>query len=208
MAFPISMVTVVAAEDAVIYTEAAVSSVSSGETFSYSVYLSGTYDGYAIMLPKNNKGLKITEVKAESGVDVTDFDDIWMLSVIGGLEKKNSSKTKIATVKVSVTASAKGAISLDFDDETLITNESGDVVSFAENLAAVSIKITATGKRGDINGDGFINTKDAVLLAQYLAEWEVSIDKDAADCNGDGSVDTKDAVLLAQYLALWEVSFA
>ncbi|MBQ8016305.1 MAG: dockerin type I repeat-containing protein, partial [Clostridia bacterium] len=53
---------------------------------------------------------------------------------------------------------------------------------------------------GDTNSDGEIDVKDAVLLAQYLAGWSVTVDMDAADCNADGEVDVKDAVLLAQYL--------
>ena len=58
---------------------------------------------------------------------------------------------------------------------------------------------------GDSNSDDRVDVKDAVLLAQYLAKWEVIIDKSASDCNCDSSVDIKDAVLLAQYLAKWEV---
>lgn len=58
---------------------------------------------------------------------------------------------------------------------------------------------------GDINSDGFVDIKDAVLLAQHLAEWDVTVNEAAADCNGDGAVDIKDAVLLAQYLAEWDV---
>ncbi len=59
---------------------------------------------------------------------------------------------------------------------------------------------------GDINRDDVINTKDAVLLAQYLAKWDVEIDELAADCNADGVINTKDAVLLSQYLAKWDVT--
>ena len=61
-------------------------------------------------------------------------------------------------------------------------------------------------KLGDPNGDDIIDTKDAVLLAQFLAKWDVEIDPISADCNGDGVLDTKDAVLLAQYLAKWDVT--
>ena len=32
---------------------------------------------------------------------------------------------------------------------------------------------------GDVNGDGEINTKDAVLLAQYLAKWDVTLGGDS-----------------------------
>ncbi|MBR6603833.1 MAG: acetylxylan esterase [Clostridia bacterium] len=63
----------------------------------------------------------------------------------------------------------------------------------------------ATYVSGDINDDGEITVADAVLLAQYLAGWEVEINADAADCNGDGEITVADAVLLAQYLAGWEV---
>lgn len=58
---------------------------------------------------------------------------------------------------------------------------------------------------GDINTDKSINAIDAVLLAQFLAKWDVVIDKKAADCNGDGTINAVDAVLLAQYLAKWDV---
>lgn len=58
---------------------------------------------------------------------------------------------------------------------------------------------------GDVNGDGTVDTKDSVLLSQYLAGWDVTISIRASDCNGDGTVDTKDSVLLSQYLAGWDV---
>jgi len=59
---------------------------------------------------------------------------------------------------------------------------------------------------GDVNGDGVIDSKDMVLLAQYLAEWAVTLNAEqleAADVYKDGVVDIKDAVKLAQYLAGW-----
>ncbi|MBR3966549.1 MAG: hypothetical protein IKJ91_05695 [Clostridia bacterium] len=62
---------------------------------------------------------------------------------------------------------------------------------------------------GDIQSDGKVDTKDAVVLAQYLAGWDINPGVDeyyAADVNFDGTVDTRDAVLLAQYLAQWNVT--
>lgn len=61
---------------------------------------------------------------------------------------------------------------------------------------------------GDINDDSVVDIKDAVLLSQYLAKWNVKISLLAADTNGDGSVDIRDAVLLVQYLANWDVELA
>ena len=59
---------------------------------------------------------------------------------------------------------------------------------------------------GDCNVDGTINAKDAVLLAQRLAGWDVSPNLATSDCNNDGDINAKDAVLLAQYLANWDVT--
>ena len=62
---------------------------------------------------------------------------------------------------------------------------------------------------GDIFGDGVINVKDIVRLAQYLAEFPSAqlsyAELRAADVYADGVVDTRDAVLLTQYLAHWPV---
>ena len=61
-------------------------------------------------------------------------------------------------------------------------------------------------KPGDINGDNTVNNKDASLLMQYLAGWDVAVNEQALDTNGDSSVNNKDVSLLMQYLAGWDVS--
>ena len=48
--------------------------------------------------------------------------------------------------------------------------------------------------------------KDLTRLQQYLAEWEVYINENAADVTGDKKVDMKDLTRLQQYLAKWEVT--
>lgn len=58
---------------------------------------------------------------------------------------------------------------------------------------------------GDVNGDGKIDSIDSSLLGQYLAGWNVEINKQNADVNGDGKIDSFDSSLLGQYLAGWNV---
>lgn len=61
---------------------------------------------------------------------------------------------------------------------------------------------------GDVTGDGKVNISDAVLFAQYLAEWDIVFDANAmkaADVFYDKSLNVRDAVLLSQYLAGWDV---
>ena len=79
--------------------------------------------------------------------------------------------------------------------------------TFAEDIfdQAYVIADMSTSTPGDMNGDGEINSIDAVLLAQRLAGWDVELDVSAADCNGDGEINAIDAVLLAQYIAGWDV---
>jgi len=72
------------------------------------------------------------------------------------------------------------------------------------------VELNITAIFGDGNGDGVMDSADAVKIAQYLAHWSgVTFDsesKKACDLNLDGQVDSLDAVLLAQYLAHWDVS--
>lgn len=58
---------------------------------------------------------------------------------------------------------------------------------------------------GDINDDESINNKDLGLLMQYLNNWDVQINTDAADVNKDSAVNNKDYGLLMQYLNNWDV---
>ena len=59
---------------------------------------------------------------------------------------------------------------------------------------------------GDANGDGSVNARDAALLQQYVAGWDVTLDAVSGDANGDGSVNARDAALLQQYVAGWDVT--
>ncbi len=62
--------------------------------------------------------------------------------------------------------------------------------------------------RGDVSGDSAIDGRDATLLLQYAAGWEVPVNEKAGDVNGDGACDGRDATLLLQYAAGWEIQIA
>ena len=59
--------------------------------------------------------------------------------------------------------------------------------------------------KGDANGDGKVNNRDAARILQYLAGWDVEYVEAAMDINGDGKVNNRDAARLMQYLAGWDV---
>lgn len=54
---------------------------------------------------------------------------------------------------------------------------------------------------GDADGNVKVDIYDALLVLQYDAGWNVTIDQDTADVNASGSVDASDAVLILRYCA-------
>ena len=63
-------------------------------------------------------------------------------------------------------------------------------------------------KLGDVDGDGAITNRDAMILDRYVANWEgydrIITNIKAADLNGDGEVNNRDAMILDRYVADWE----
>lgn len=127
------------------------------------------------------------------------------------------------TLKVKSNPSGDGTIGLGMKDaELVVKNADGttSIVGKEEITSDTSIVDKTTGEPlpddavlvkpsesmlGDVNGDGKVNMRDAVLLRQYVAGWDVEMITDTADANGDGKVNIRDAVLLRQYVAGWDV---
>lgn len=85
------------------------------------------------------------------------------------------------------------------------------VTSYA-GISAKNGEINVTDSRismGDVNGDGTVNLKDAVMIRRYIAgNWDIDINEAVADVNGDGTVNLKDVVMIRRYIAgNWDVSF-
>ena len=55
--------------------------------------------------------------------------------------------------------------------------------------------------KGDANGDGVLNVRDAAYIAKTLSKGKASELSESADFNGDGSVNVRDAAAIAKYLA-------
>ena len=52
---------------------------------------------------------------------------------------------------------------------------------------------------GDADNNGRVDAGDALLVMQYDAGWDVSVEKTNADVNANGGVDLDDAVLIFRY---------
>ena len=85
------------------------------------------------------------------------------------------------------------------------------IVSYAGTKAEAG-KLAVKDQRtmlGDVNGDGAVNLKDAVMIRRYIAGgWNVEMNTAAADVNGDGTVNLKDVVTIRRYIAGgWNIEF-
>lgn len=55
------------------------------------------------------------------------------------------------------------------------------------------------GLLGDVNGDGLVDTQDAILVIQYyLGDQPVGFNANMGDLNGDSNIDTQDAILVIE----------
>ncbi len=66
----------------------------------------------------------------------------------------------------------------------------------------------ATGDRlaGDANDDGVVTTRDAMMIMQWIAGFDVTINEANANCSGDGTVTTRDAMMIMQWIAGFDVT--
>ena len=100
-------------------------------------------------------------------------------------------------------------ITLQFGrDQTMYRNATanGEKMTAGNKIAAITTTIQirvgeGTVTWGDVNGDGKVNSTDAVLILRYAAQLGVDIDTAAADVNGDGKINSTDAVLILRYAA-------
>ena len=74
-------------------------------------------------------------------------------------------------------------------------------------VTETNIKTVSEITYGDANGDGKIDSRDAVVIKKYVAGFTgFTIDLDAADVNADGKVDTRDAVKILKKIAGFDVT--
>jgi len=64
-----------------------------------------------------------------------------------------------------------------------------------------ALNVTKAGLLGDANGDGEVNSIDALYVKKYDAEMmdETGLDLSVSDVNGDGAVNSVDALLIQRF---------
>ncbi len=101
----------------------------------------------------------------------------------------------------------------DVDQDGQITSTDSTMIS--EYLAKIRTSLPACSKTppcgsyGDINGNSYVNRRDATLVANYLAGLTTLTQdqKTKADVDGNGTVSIADSLLIAQYAAGMRTTF-
>ena len=165
-----------------------------------SLRLKIAYDpGVFTLVSASDQGIFGRAPTASKSITVNPYTMVWAsdgnTTENGGLVElvfRVSETAEVGTKRISLTAEQ-------------VFNQAEEVVAVAAKDISVNVRKFAPG---DANGDGEIDLRDATRLLQYFADWDVTVEKDAADVNGDGEIDLRDATRLLQYLAGWDVSLA
>lgn len=182
-----------------------------GETVTVPIRISGNpgFTNFAVELHYDSAALTLTAIEDVAG-DVTSVNLAWADGdgILRGYVVSASAEVITAD---TVLFNAVFTVGADFSGSTEIT----PVVTYIRNNSAVfSVfqELTATVQSGtleveeaivlgDVNGDGIVNLKDAVLVRAYLNGRYAGADNFArvADVNGDGKINMRDAVMIYAY---------
>lgn len=185
-----------------------------------SSYVSVTYDKQLLELSSVSSDTALNGVLVNSvskAEDLSGFD-----SSKQGMYayKDNGGQVLIAYAKGSdVSVAADGVVfTLKFNVKSGVTEDqlnATDIVAYvsmtdedgtevAESVEAVADGVTIQAYLlGDVNDDGNINARDALLTARLASKIinEDDLNAAAADVNGDGTVNARDALLIARFAA-------
>ena len=110
---------------------------------------------------------------------------------------------KLATVSFKVSENAaEGEYLIKLIIRECYNSSEEDVNTVIESNGTVVVEVPSV-LIGDVNGDGKVNTADAVQVLKYAAGMIQLDDRQntLGDCNHDGKVNTADAVLILKYAA-------
>ena len=98
---------------------------------------------------------------------------------------------------------AQNTVKYEYDANnrlTHVTYSNGVIVSYTYDALGNRLSKKVTGaapiKKGDVNGDGEVNTKDIIDLVSYMI-GNTTLSLSAADVNGDGKVDVADVIMVS-----------
>ena len=166
--------------------------------------------GYLMAFGRSVEKIEVTTMpqKTQYAAGET-FDKTGMVVTATLLDGSTRDVTDMVSASSEPLTDGTTEITLQFGrDQTMYRNATanGEKMTAGNKIAAITTTIQirvgeGTVTWGDVNGDGKVNSTDAVLILRYAAQLGVDIDTAAADVNGDGKINSTDAVLVLRYAA-------
>lgn len=142
----------------------------------------------------------------KAGFTVNSTEPVVLALYNGGAKAKDITLTTGTTEVVFASGLLNGEYTFRLERTSPAT--AGSVVIDYISLINGTFVAVSSGMMGDVSSDEKLNLDDVVLIAQYVAGWEVTLNMDVANVDGEGAITLDDAVLLAQYIAGWDVTLS
>lgn len=180
-----------------------------GKTVLVNVSLQNNPGIWGMDLAVNYDKTKLTLISVVNGSVFSDAEwtqgnlsgDKYILSYEAGGFENITADGVIAILEFAVNNDA----TVDEFYDITVSYNAGDIIDIDFN--EINVAVVSGGVKiiefiyGDLNGDGYINKKDSLLMKMYLADNSTAIDTDAADVFADGVINKKDSLYLKQFLA-------
>lgn len=136
---------------------------------------------------------------------------VQLVYVNAALMPKNASETLFTvnfTVKADAALNSEGSFTVSSEGAYSTAAQLVTGTGVTGETFTVTVQ-ESTGLLGDVNGDGKINSGDAMLVLQHAARMRtLTVEQQAlADVNKDGKVNSTDAMRILQYAARMITSF-
>ena len=138
------------------------------------------------------------EFDAETGLaewHISSLDPMTMeptTVAMDGILPVNNSGNGIGQLSFDISLKSNLSDGTEIPNKATIVFDENDPIETPTWVNTIS---TADIQMGDVNGDGVVDTQDAIKVIQhYLKKNPADFDENAADVNGDGVVDTQDAI--------------
>lgn len=162
--------------------------------------------GFKMKAKYDDTVLTLKEAKA-NGLDAVFSQNItdnpYVMSYVAGIREFNTNGTMIVlTFKVNENAKAGTyPITLTYDEDDIYDlNE--DNVYFKVINGGVTVEQQGMTIKGDVNNDGKVNLKDAILIQKLVLRFNdaSSIPLCVGDINDDGVISVADIILVMRYI--------
>ena len=163
--------------------------------------------GYLMAFGRSIEKIEVTKQPDKTQYKAGEtFDKTGMVVTATLLDGSTRDVTDMVSASSEPLKNGTTKISLEFGRDQIMYRNSpiGSAMIAGSTIAAITTTVQirvgeGTVTWGDVNGDGKVNSTDAVLILRYAAQLGVDIDTAAADVNGDGKINSTDAVLILRY---------